>query len=173
MCIKKKKTEFFFPLKILSWLYPCFCIQHVGKKKWGFKSCNRSYKWPINERESQAMNTVVFSMHFPRDGLIIWSMSPHCWHADPSWHTSKPLNQKNACNNSAIYFKSIACCLKQIWGCNDKKKLMMPNSRILPAALTSQNMQSNSCVQIHQIFCPVWYPVEPLELFPTCQGQPG
>jgi len=172
MCIKKK-TEFFFPLKILSWLYPCFCIQQVGKKSGDLNPAIGHINDQLMNEKAKQWTLLSSACTFHATAWSYEACRPIVDMQIPAGIQANPWTEKNACNNSAIYSKSIACCLKQIWGCNDKKKLMMPNSRILPAALTSQNMRSNSCVQTHQIFCPVWYLVEPLELFPTCQGQPG
>lgn len=54
------------------------------------------------------------------------------------------------------------------------KMLTKSNLRILlPAALALQNIQSNFCELDRRIFCPARCLVEPLMLFPACQGQPG
>lgn len=75
-----------FLLNFLSLLFPSSTQERglVGKQ-W-------SHKRPVDERECKAMDSVLFCCHdFPCNGLFIWNMTPHCWHADSSRQVSKTL----------------------------------------------------------------------------------
>lgn len=115
-CVIQKFTTSFSPqtcpVSLLTLSFLCSSGKKQGTRI-GF-----SYKWPIYERESQAVNSVVFSSkHFPCDGLVIWHMASHRRHADSSWQISKSLMEEYTMQKKIQPFSKweCSCNLKTLW----------------------------------------------------------